>query len=506
MTSVNSQIDLAGLTRTHNEVVRPRRSVARIVVPSLLLLGLAAVLWYTLGETFARKITVTLVRPEPVTDGVMTAASAGTTLYQAAGWVEPEPFAITVPALVAGTVKKVNVLESAVVLEGDVVAELVSEAEVLALKEAEAKLAAAEAEAKKDRAVLKVAESRFSAAAEVKERMASARAEFDAKSSTLREKTAAASRANVAIQLAKQELELVQHLASVGAAGTRQVQIAEAKLREVGLAEDEARAAIDSARGDLNKARAMLAKAESDMTLRSDDRKDLEEARGEFESHEASAREAAAVRDLAALALDRTLVRSPTSGVVLSRLVMPGSSLAEAGAPVMTLYDPTSMRIRVDVAQGDVGRARVGQRAEILADVRPGNPYRGEVRRIVHQADLAKVTLQVHVAVLDADNLLRPDMLTQVRFYESVGAATRSSTPTITDAVSVPIETVIDGGVWVLDAESLRAKHVKVKTRPGPPGRIIVTDGIDLSSKVVLSAEGGMSLLQPGMRLNVDRR
>ena len=72
----------------------------------------------------------------------------------------------------------------------------------------------------------------------------------------------------------------------------------------------------------------------------------------------------AALRDEAALRLDRMEVRAPAAGVVLARLAQPGSVLSGAspGHPVCSLYDPASLRVRVDVPQADVGKLFVGQR------------------------------------------------------------------------------------------------------------------------------------------------
>lgn len=504
MTRVNADIDIRGLARPGG-LPPPPRSKARFL-PWLLIAVFAGVLALTLGDVLRPKVAVTVVRPEPVTEGFGTGPSATTALFQAAGWVEPDPFPILVPALTKGVVKDVLVLESKSVEAGDVVATLVDDAARLELADAEAAVKVAEAEAKKDRAVLATVEERFNAAVSVKERAASAVAEVALREAMLDEKRRAAERTAVAEKTAAEELGLARHLAGIGADGPRQVTLAEARLKEATAMRAEADAAVRAARAESAKAEAVRGAAEAELRLRSDDRRMLDEARGELAGHEAAVSEARARRDLRALALERTRVRAPARGVVLARMAGPGTAVLEEGMPLLSLYDPSKLRIRVDVAQGDVGRARVGQRAEITADVRPGKPYKGEIVRIVHQADIAKVTLQVHVRVDDADDLLRPEMLTQVRFFRSETAASKPGDPVISNAVSIPAAAVINGEVWTLDPSNGTARKVRVATAPGRDGRVVVLEGLDLSSKVLVDAEGGLSRLEPGTRVSVGGR
>ena len=127
----------------------------------------------------------------------------------------------------------------------------------------------------------------------------------------------------------------------------------------------------------------------------------------------------------AELRLSRMEVRSPVDGVVLERLTLPGMvlSVAQSGHEICSLYDPEQLRVRVDVPQPEVGRVFVGQRAEIECEARRRQPYEGEVIRVVQKANLSKVTLEVHVRILDPDDLARPEMLAQVRFFGSDEAA-----------------------------------------------------------------------------------
>lgn len=210
--------------------------------------------------------------------------------------------------------------------------------------------------------------------------------------------------------------------------------------------------------------------------------------------------ETRATCDEARLRLERMVVRAPTGGVVLERLATVGSELGGEARTVATLYDPASVRVRVDVPQQDLGGLFPGQAARVESDARPGRPYAGEVIRIVRKADLQKVTMQAHVRVLDGDDLLRPEMLMQVRF---LAPETGPGEPTAAgEAVAVPARLVLEGErVWVLDVESgtAVARRVRLGARQGD--LVVVEQGLDLSEKLI---DTGGAPLREGERVRAQ--
>jgi len=136
--------------------------------------------------------------------------------------------------------------------------------------------------------------------------------------------------------------------------------------------------------------------------------------------------QAKAMRDDAALALERTLVRAPSAGLVMARLAAPGSFVGMDAdtAGVVQLFDPASLQVRTDVPLADAGRLAPGQRAEVQVDALPGRTVAGRIVRLVQQADIAKNTVQAKVLLEDPPEGLFPDMLARVRIR--TGAATAS--------------------------------------------------------------------------------
>lgn len=138
---------------------------------------------------------------------------------------------------------------------------------------------------------------------------------------------------------------------------------------------------------------------------------------------DAGVKAAAAERRMKELLLDRTVVRAPASGTVMSRRVAPGTAVGMSDEmPLAELFDPASLQVRADVPLADIGAVGVGDRAEVRIDAFPDQVLRGEVVRFVRQADVAKNTVQVKVRVDAPPAGLTPDMLARVRIFPRASA------------------------------------------------------------------------------------
>ncbi len=481
MSQVRPDIDLGALARKETPIQPPRRSPLRILIPAVILLAFAGLLASTLGDLWRGTVEVELVRPR-IVDASST-ASAGVALFQAAGWVEPDPFASEVTALAPGVVREMLVQESDAVEAGQVVARLVERDAELACDAAEAMLAEARAELARAEADARAARSTWDTALAVTQALAVAEAERKGRVAEHEHRVQAAIAAEARVQVAREELELQRALAEAGAAGPRQVELAQARIAEAQaeLAVMQADAVL--AQSDAEKALANLERAQRDVELRIDDRKMLETSQAMVALAQAKVDAVQVTCDEAKLRLARMEVRAPTAGIVLERRAAPGTSLDAAQAVVCTLYDPHSIRVRVDIPQGEVGKVGVGMKAEVLAESRPGRPYHGEVIRLVHRADIQKVTLQVHVRLDDGDELVRPEMLVQARFLSSGSAAT--GTQASTSVVLVPARLVSDGHVWVVDGANGTAARRKVEIGARMGDDVELTSGVNASDKLI---------------------
>jgi HlyD family secretion protein len=117
--------------------------------------------------------------------------------------------------------------------------------------------------------------------------------------------------------------------------------------------------------------------------------------------------------------LNYTVVRSPVSGVVVSRVVDVGQTVA-ASFQTPTLFtiaqDLSHMQIDSSYAEADVGNIKVGQQASFRVDAFPNRNFQGVVRQVrLNPTTLQNVvTYDVVIAVDNPEQILMPGMTAYV--------------------------------------------------------------------------------------------
>lgn len=118
--------------------------------------------------------------------------------------------------------------------------------------------------------------------------------------------------------------------------------------------------------------------------------------------------------------LNDSILRSPVAGIVLAKSSEPGEQVA-AGTPVVTVGRLDRVWIRGYVAEGDLPRIRVGQKARVMVDG-PGNrSCEGVLEFISPEAEFTPKNVQtekervrlvyrVKIAVTNPAQLLKPGM------------------------------------------------------------------------------------------------
>jgi HlyD family secretion protein len=128
-------------------------------------------------------------------------------------------------------------------------------------------------------------------------------------------------------------------------------------------------------------------------------------------------------------------VYSPVDGIVISRSVDVGQTVAASlQAPVLFTIaeDMRKMQVNTSVAEADVGKLEAGMATSFTVDAFPGTKFKGKVRQIRN----APVTVQnvvTYDAVIDVDNpelKLKPGMTATVTFVY----AERQDTLRVTNA------------------------------------------------------------------------
>ncbi len=180
---------------------------------------------------------------------------------------------------------------------------------------------------------------------------------------------------------------------------------------------DTAQANHDSALAQLDSARAKeqaLAAAIQSATAQ------LKVAEAALEAARAQVRQKQAALQQAQVDLDHTTIRAPVDGVVVSRAVDVGQTVAASlQAPILftIAQDLTKMQVETSVDEADIGRIKLEDRATFTVDAFPGETFTGVVTQIRKAAQIVQnvVTYTVVVAVSNPSGKLLPGMTANVK-------------------------------------------------------------------------------------------
>ena len=161
-------------------------------------------------------------------------------------------------------------------------------------------------------------------------------------------------------------------------------------------------ASLASARASVQQAQATVAQTQATLARQEDvarasggkvpSKTELDSARAEYQRALANLAVARASVDSAAaqLSTDRTnlakaTIRSPVTGVILSREIEPGQTVAASfNTPTLFLIaeDLSAMELEVKVDEADVGQVKEGQKATFTVDAWPGQTFPATIKRV----------------------------------------------------------------------------------------------------------------------------
>ena len=432
---------------------RRRRSLAWLL-PVFLLLGFILILallfggrlWPALKVETAKVVTLRSANETLSVEASDPPAEIanGKLLFQASGWVEPDPYITFVPTLVNGVIDTVEVLEGQAVRKGDLLATLIDEDAVLNLREASRRYVSL------DKKIVAHCTGFEIFAAEI----------------TSSRKKAEAIRAQ--LNEARDNLTRLEQLSEGAVSRQKRVQARLAVARQ----------------------EAMLAETEAEIPRLEAQKLQLT---SEKESMLANLDELETAQDRAQLALDRTKIFAPIDGIVLHLHAAPGKKRmldmeSEKSAVIVELYQPQHLQARIDVPLNEAAALRIGQAVELVSELLPETTFTGRVTRITGSADLQRNTLQAKVGIDNPDARLRPEMLMRAKFFASgkrEGTAAGGGSGRF--SLFVPEAALVDGSsVWVVSPESLAEKRGIETGGEVRDGHRLVTKGLRSGETVIL--------------------
>jgi HlyD family secretion protein len=185
-------------------------------------------------------------------------------------------------------------------------------------------------------------------------------------------------------------------------------------------------AAVTQAEGDLANAQAALelAKVNAEriqklFTQKNSSQQDLDQAMATLHQAEANVKIKQGALDKAKADLDHCKITSPIDGVVISRNVDVGQTVAASlQAPVIfqIANDLTKMQIDSNVAEADVGAVSVDQDVDFTVDAFPTRTFHGKVVQVRNAPITVQnvVTYDTVIGVNNSDLKLKPGMTANV--------------------------------------------------------------------------------------------
>jgi RND family efflux transporter MFP subunit len=194
--------------------------------------------------------------------------------------------------------------------------------------------------------------------------------------------------------------------------------------------------------------------------------------------------------------LHLAILRAPTSGNIVRRLIEPGQ-LVGKGTPALILMELNPIKIVAGITDVDLVRVHKGDSVVVTISALPEFIRTG----IVNRTGLVAATdgmFPVEVTMPNPDLVLRPGMIAQVAIR------TNGKTAVLT----VPAPSVVVGAddisrVYVLDPATNRVARCNIRTGPPHAGRMPVYGGLKEDELVVVD---GARDVRDGMKVKVVTR
>jgi HlyD family secretion protein len=202
----------------------------------------------------------------------------------------------------------------------------------------------------------------------------------------------------------------------------------------------------------------------------------LNQARAQVELDKASVLQRSAELDAAKVNLGYTNIAAPVDGIVVSRNVTMGQTVA-ASFQTPTLFliatDLSKMQVDTNVSESDVGGVREGDKARFTVEAYPDRTFEGEVVQVRQAPQTVQnvVTYDVVLSVSNPDLLLKPGMTATVRII----------TEQRRSALRVPDQSLryTPGGLAAGNEQAGQAASQVWILRQGRPIRVPVAIGLD---------------------------
>jgi len=190
-------------------------------------------------------------------------------------------------------------------------------------------------------------------------------------------------------------------------------------------------------------------------------------------------------------------ITSPIDGVVLSKSVEEGQTVAASfNTPELftIAQDLTNMRVIADIDEADIGGVKEGQRVTFTVDAFPDDQFEGQVTQVRQQATTESnvVTYEVVISAPNKDLKLKPGLTANVTIYtleknDVLVVPAKALRFTINEALISKDQKIEDcpgnHKLWTLEGNTFKAHAVETGTTNGMTTEIV--SGISAGTEVL---------------------
>lgn len=190
-------------------------------------------------------------------------------------------------------------------------------------------------------------------------------------------------------------------------------------------------------------------------------------------------------------------ITSPIDGIVLSKSVEEGQTVAASFSTpeLFTIAkDLTNMQVVADVDEADIGDVRKGERVSFTVDAYPDDVFEGTVTQVRQEATTTNnvVTYEVVISAPNSDLKLKPGLTANVTIYTAerkgvlaVPSKALRYTPTKETVGKMKIVDVSNAKnkVWTIEGNSIVAHKVNIGMTDGTNTQIL--SGVNSGTKVI---------------------
>lgn len=172
-------------------------------------------------------------------------------------------------------------------------------------------------------------------------------------------------------------------------------------------------------------------------------------------------------------------VQTPLAGKVVERAVTEGQFVQPDSNALMVVADLANLWVLADIYETNLGRIKLGQKAEVSTAAYPNEKFVATVSRISDVVDPNTHTVKVRFLVTNPGGRLKPEMFASVNIFSDDQAS----------ALAIPATAAFtEGGqsfVYVQTAPQEFTRR-RVEVVADPSGRLRVKDGLRTGERIVV--------------------